>query len=671
MDEADQNVSRTQVTRRSPLPPKATLPLGFTQPKPSEAVAAAASVSVASRIHWSVVVGLCILLVASLVTAIGGWACGIVWIKHPGGETVFQKAASIDFVVLSTALLMLCVGSPGLWRRGTARVLASIVVLGAIVAFIDHTCNLAEHNLVLAQPADGAALTFPGPLLPHASCLLIVLAAGTALFNITLKNKYFPSQILAIVAFLPMFLINLVGTAHICIPIGCMYISPAEVGVFLAFSLALFFADPTVGYARIFSSVSTNGDFARKAGVAVGILILAFLPRQWLVTYAQTMDIEEGAVNAAIALVAAIAICAFVWWCRRKIETEETEKHLAIEEKVQAIEEKEQAIEILQQETLSHLPRQLKMVCIKCSAEYYDQSLTACPEDGGSLVSLMDVLTPGCIFDNYYRIEKELGSGGMSTVYLAEHLMMNKKVAVKVLQTKFASDITTIQRFQRESQASAALNHRNLVAVHDFKVTDTGQAYMVMEFIEGISLAELIAGGKPVRWREAVVLLGEVCEGLEHAHSKGIIHRDLKPGNIMLLPAEEAGSDRRFTPKIVDFGLAKVWDKAGLQLTHTGEVFGSPLYMCPEQCRGEPMDPRSDIYSMGCIMFATLTGRPPFEGSNAMDTMMMHITASPPPFPADLGVPPWFQRIVTQAMAKAPADRFQTVADMKAALGYI
>jgi serine/threonine-protein kinase len=254
----------------------------------------------------------------------------------------------------------------------------------------------------------------------------------------------------------------------------------------------------------------------------------------------------------------------------------------------------------------------------------------------------------------------------MSTVYLAEHLLMNKRVAVKVLQTRLASDPKTVQRFQREAQAASSLSHPNLVTVHDFNVTADGQAYMVMDFLEGLSLDELISEDKPMPWREAILLLVDICDGVDHAHAKGIVHRDLKPANIMLLAS--LAPDRRYTPKIVDFGLAKVLDEAALHLTNTGEIFGSPLYMSPEQCQGQPVDTRSDIYSIGCILYATLAGRPPFQGAGVMQTLMMHINAPPPAVPPALGVPAWLEAIAHKAMSKNAELRFQSVADLARSL---
>jgi len=582
-----------------------------------------------------------LVLIAGALGVIG-WAFGVEALKHPTDEPALQSAASINFVLLSTAILLLCVGAPKLWRKITGRSLAAIVMVASAMTFIEHTCHLYWEDLVLWKPNEGFGLTYPGPLLPHESFFFFLLGLGAILFNVVLKERFFPSQILAAAVFVPSFIVLiccLLGQAHLCIYFGCVQLSPICSLVFSAYSLGLFFASPDTGAAKVFSVKSKPGILARRALVGVGILIAALLPRRWLIEVGErTQLVDSSMVNIGTAIVAFFALCFFGW----------------------------RAIEAVHQESEAEEAKLRKLVCLTCITEYTDESLVFCPKDGSTLIRLIDNLRPGARFDGRYLIVKELGSGGMSTVYLAEHLLMKKNVAVKVLQTQCASDPKTIQRFQRESQATSGLSHPNLVNVYDFNVTEEGQAYMVMEFLEGESLSELIYEREAIPWHEALPLFLDVCEGLEHAHSKGVIHRDLKPGNIMLLPA--ADSNGQFIPKIVDFGLAKVFDNAASQLTQPGEVFGSPHYMSPEQCRGQDIDQRSDIYAMGCIMYATLVGRPPFEGSSIMETVMMHMKDPLPGVPPSLEVPAWLQAIMRKATAKDPEKRYQSVSELKLAL---
>lgn len=217
-----------------------------------------------------------------------------------------------------------------------------------------------------------------------------------------------------------------------------------------------------------------------------------------------------------------------------------------------------------------------------------------------------------------YEFIGEIGSGGMGVIYKAWHSSLKKNVAIKILHQV---NQQTVMRFQREAQAASTLRHDNVIAVLDFGATDEGQPYMVMDFVEGKPLSDLInqRGALPVD--SALNIFKQICSGIGHAHGKGVVHRDLKPSNVMLSDPD------KWNPHvhIVDFGIAKVLGpeetEAG-KLTQTGDVFGSPLYMSPEQCFGKKVDFRSDIYSIGCIMFEVLTGKPPFMGETIMDTML-------------------------------------------------
>jgi tRNA A-37 threonylcarbamoyl transferase component Bud32 len=604
------------------------------------------------------------LISAVLVLAAGslaaiGWAFAIEPLKHPTDEPSLQAAASLHFIILSVSLLLLSIGSPRLWRSVSGRILAGIVMVASTVTFIEHTCHIYIKDFVVRQPDEGFALTYPGPLLPHESLAFFVLALGALLLNVVVRRRLSLSQVCAALVFVPNFIVlscYLFGQSHICVYFGCVLLSPITSLVFLLQSIGLFLSNAESSPARMLSLKGTAGVLARRSCAAVAIVILLLLPRQWLISAGEAAQIVDAStVNIGTAVVAVLALCVFGWLCFRRIESEETQKQEAIEEKVQAIESLKR----------SGGYAAFKMVCLTCGAEFTG-SETVCPNDQEKLVRVMDNLKPGTIFEQRYNILKELGSGGMSTVYLAEHLLMKKMVAVKLLKTQFSSDTTSLRRFQRESQAASSLSHPNIVGIYDFSVSASGQAYMVMEFVEGQSLGDLLKERKTIPWQEAIELFLDICEGLEHAHSKGIIHRDLKPGNIMLLPPTT--SDKNFAPKIVDFGLAKVCDQPELNLTQTGEVFGSPLYMSPEQWQGQHIDLRSDIYAMGCVMYDVLTGNPPFSGANSLETMMMHMNAPVPAMAADLHVPPWLEKIIRKAMAKDPEKRFETVSELKKAI---
>jgi serine/threonine protein kinase len=275
----------------------------------------------------------------------------------------------------------------------------------------------------------------------------------------------------------------------------------------------------------------------------------------------------------------------------------------------------------------------------------------------------------GKIFAQRYQVLELLGRGGMSVVYKARHLIMDKIVALKVLHMYLARDQLSLRRFKQESQTAATLTHPGIVAIHDCGESGEGMPYLVMDFVEGITLSELLTQEGPLKLEKFLIVMKQVAAALSHAHKCGIIHRDLKPSNIMITEKDGA-----VLTKIVDFGIAKMVSQSGeaaQQLTQTGEVFGSPLYMSPEQCAGTPVDHRADIYSLGCVMYETLSGRTPFKGESVYDTMNRHMNEAPPSLVAaqlEEGLRQRLELILLRALAKLPADRYQSMAEIESEL---
>lgn len=272
----------------------------------------------------------------------------------------------------------------------------------------------------------------------------------------------------------------------------------------------------------------------------------------------------------------------------------------------------------------------------------------------------------GSTVDGKYRVEERLGQGGMGSVYRVTHLYLNKQFALKAISSHVESDVA-VQRFQQEAKTATLLSHPSLVQVHDFGVLEDSTPYLVMDFIDGITFAELLKQQGPISVDDVPILFSQVCFALLSAHECGIVHRDIKPGNIMLctkIPKSAEGS-----VKIVDFGIAKLlFREAGeiQALTRTGEIFGSPLYMSPEQCTGDLVDHRSDIYSLGCVLFEMLTGTPPYVGPTALNTMMLHDTGKPPTLKeASLGkeFPPRLEGVVAKMLARSPGDRYANIGE--------
>ncbi|HEY9871554.1 MAG TPA: protein kinase [Candidatus Obscuribacterales bacterium] len=317
---------------------------------------------------------------------------------------------------------------------------------------------------------------------------------------------------------------------------------------------------------------------------------------------------------------------------------------------------------------LEELERQSE-VCCTCQKRF-PAGTERCPEDGSKLFAEQVCRLVGTTFAERYEILEPVGEGGMSVVYRARHIHMQRIVAIKLLHERIASDEKALLRFKREAQATGNLSHQNVISVYDFGVTKDHQAFFVMDFLEGEALDAVIKKEKRIEPARAVSIFKQICDGLEHAHKKGVIHRDLKPSNIILVPQDDGFE----LVKIVDFGIAKMVSidaSSKQQLTQTGQVFGSPLYLSPEQCQGIAIDNRSDIYSLGCLMYEALAGKPPLIGDTAIATMLKHINDPPPLFSAkfpEAQIPQPIEYVVRKCLEKSPESRYQTVAELRQSL---
>lgn len=277
----------------------------------------------------------------------------------------------------------------------------------------------------------------------------------------------------------------------------------------------------------------------------------------------------------------------------------------------------------------------------------------------------------GTTIDGKYEILRKLGQGGMGVVFHARHIYMDKEVAIKMLSAELAESEISFKRFQAEARAAAALNHPNIIKVTDLDMSSQGFPFIVMDYLEGRPLDSVLAKQRTFKWERAVTMFIKICDALRHAHSRRVVHRDLKPSNIMLA----IDDDGLEYPVVVDFGLAKLFDVdgkgKGAKLTQTGQVFGTCLYMSPEQCQAQELDGRSDMYSMGCMMYEVLTGTAPFMRDNFMLTVMAHINEEAVPieqvvpgtvFPARLN------DIVHKCMRKNIAERYASMDEVIDAL---
>ena len=304
-------------------------------------------------------------------------------------------------------------------------------------------------------------------------------------------------------------------------------------------------------------------------------------------------------------------------------------------------------------------------VCPQCGAEYETGS-RFCPNDGSPLrpkVSADPLI--GVVIADRYQVLRRLGEGGMGRVYLAEHVKMNRQCALKVMSTLVVNDEDSAQRFAREASNASRIIHPNVAAVFDYGESD-GIVYLVMEFVDGEPLSRLLERERFIPPHRALEIARQVTEGLTAAHELGIVHRDLKPDNILLSRARSG----REIAKVVDFGIAKAMSDARQdRLTQTGLVIGTPEYMSPEQLVGDPVDARSDIYSLGCILYQMITGQLPFEASTREQIIKRRLS-EPPPHPRDLvpGLPDTLDRVVRTMLARSPMERYPSTIDVRDAL---
>ncbi|MBA3857016.1 MAG: hypothetical protein C0507_08930 [Cyanobacteria bacterium PR.3.49] len=308
-------------------------------------------------------------------------------------------------------------------------------------------------------------------------------------------------------------------------------------------------------------------------------------------------------------------------------------------------------------------------ICPKCGMERLPTT-TICPADGTVLKDFSaDTGSPLSSLSKHYEFMTELGRGGMAVVYKAKNLKTGEIVAIKKLLAATLTE-TAMLRFQQEAKAITSLRHPNIISVYEFGVADDGEPYMVMEYIEGSNLGDLIKSKGTLTIEESMHRFIQLCDALQHAHAAGVLHRDLKPGNVMLSDKDGSFADAR----LVDFGIAKLMAKEGEEaekLTMTGQLFGSPPYMSPEQCRGFALDARTDIYSMGCVIFESLTGKAPLRGESILETIMKQVNEVAPSMKEvcpDKEFSPALEAIVAKALAKDPADRFQTMHELMLAL---
>ncbi|HKP14546.1 MAG TPA: serine/threonine-protein kinase, partial [Gemmatimonadaceae bacterium] len=303
-------------------------------------------------------------------------------------------------------------------------------------------------------------------------------------------------------------------------------------------------------------------------------------------------------------------------------------------------------------------------VCPHCGTEY-ETAARFCPADGTALRPKGSDSLIGSVLAERYHILKRIGEGGMGRVYLGEHVKMNRQCAVKVMSPSLVNDAESASRFAREASSAARIIHPNVAAVFDYGESE-GLVYLVMEYVDGEPLSRLLAREAPFALERAVDIARQIADGLGAAHELGIVHRDLKPDNILVTRTRSG----REVAKVVDFGIAKAMQEgAGEALTRTGLVIGTPEFMSPEQLLGDPIDARSDLYALGCILHLMLTAAPAFDAPTREQMIKRRLSENPPHAQElDPGIPDAIDRVIVKLLARTPDERYGSAAEVRDAL---
>ncbi|MBX9692722.1 MAG: serine/threonine protein kinase, partial [Cyanobacteria bacterium] len=308
-------------------------------------------------------------------------------------------------------------------------------------------------------------------------------------------------------------------------------------------------------------------------------------------------------------------------------------------------------------------------LCGECN-EHFDDELNYCPSDGVELDDVGFDPLLGQVIGDKYRILCQAGEGSMSVVYKALQESTGREMAVKMLHKFLGGKEDLVKRFFREAKAVSSLHHTNIIKLYDFGIMPDEQPYIVTEYLHGVTLSRLLRERHHMTVSESLPLIEQMCNGIAEAHRNRVIHRDLKPDNIVLQgidfskPSNAADLIGMNCVRVVDFGVAKMWGSETASLTIEGKVCGSPAYMSPEQCKGGDIDFRTDIYSIGVVLFEMFTGRRPFMANDLMALMLMHVNKEAPSIAEispDVTYPPGLSSIVAKCLSKNPEDRFKSV----------
>lgn len=593
-------------------------------------------------------------LVAMLSLAVVvGWYLDIELLKHPFGTSVAFGVA-FAYVILGAVIgldAFVPESKPLNIAKLTVVSLLSLMaaakcaegVIGADWDFLNINFSFNSERMV--------PLLYPGVMTPDTSVIQAILGISYLMMdawkNARVQIWQCLCAIVIVLCLIPVFGFIL-GDTNLCSLWGCVRMPVAFAIASIGLAFAILAERPDRGYAAALIEPDLLGMALRRCLIAAMILLPLFAEAKAVFVHFGVFD--EGLAKSGLGIAfmfvfLGTVLSQFVF----AYKSEQTVRQTT-EQRLQDL-SMQFSQSLAQRDSLGLSGKAWRRSkCLQCNEEF-EANTSLCPACKIPM-HIVDALI-GMILEEKYKVVDYLGKGGMSTVYKIEHLILNKALAIKFLQLQLSTNTQSVLRFQREGIAMARLQHPNLCTVHECSLIE-GVPYLVLEFLQGESLDHILHEEKRLSVRRTVAIMLQVANGLAHAHKENIVHRDIKPSNIMMIP-RESGEE---VAKVVDFGLARILDGDGDQkLSQTGEAFGSPLYMSPEQCLGREIDGRTDIYGMGCVMYECLSGNVPFRGSSIMETFSKHINEEVKPFAKGLDIPLEVSDLVYRMLEKEPADR--------------
>lgn len=600
------------------------------------------------------------------LTVVIGWYCDIQSLKMLFGFAV-PFGAAVSYMVLACLVLVLALFPE---RKDVRLTCAAVSILIAFCGAIKLAETIQEadwdwFNFPLSgELANGVVLQFPGQVTPDG--IIGILLVSTSLFLMTMhSSKLDPIWQLLLtftgaVALLPVIGF-LQGIPEFCGLWGCVKVPVTLAASTLVLSFAVYSLRPGSGWFALLLEPDMLGTALRRSLFALMVLLPLFTALKAGAVAAHVID--ENTASPALSVLnllagVSIVISQFVYAYRREQDLRrDTEKKLAAlsSEVTQGIKNNAGSNSLV-----SFSPRYA--VCPKCGKQL-SATVLNCPDDD-ELMKVVDKLE-GQILDGKYKIVEYLGAGGMSTVYKARHIVLDKILALKLLQPHLLGNARFVQRFQREAQAMARMQHPNLLTVHECGFLE-GVPFLLLDFVDGKGLDVLIQERARLSVGQMIAIVSQIADGLINAHDSGVVHRDIKPANIMI---SENVKGRELV-KVVDFGLAKMLEEepGHQKISKEGNSAGSPMYMSPEQCVGDPADARTDIYALGCLMYECLTGDPPLFGQSVLETFNKVMNEKPKPVSTIVEIPQELDALILKCLEKRPDDRPASMLEFRTTL---